>query len=175
MTEMLLYTVFQTDWGHFGLAGTTRGLVCSHLPARDSETVRMNPAGHSAQAEFSAGLFKPLQEQIKAYFQGISTNFNTHIDLLLDGFKPFEKAVLRACRTIKFGQKVTYKQLATIADYPCAARAAANVMAKNPLPLIVPCHRVIKSNGQIGGFSATTDAATKAKLLELEHIYPTRV
>lgn len=87
---------------------------------------------------------------------------------ILPKFTPFAVAVLTACKTIEFGKTATYAQLANMAGSPKAARAVGNVMAKNPLPLIIPCHRVLKTNGQLGGFSAPGGTKIKKKMLELE-------
>jgi len=87
---------------------------------------------------------------------------------ILPGFSLFTATVLAACRNVKFGQTTTYGQLARIAGHPKAARPVGRIMAKNPLPLIIPCHRVLTSNGQLGGFSAPGGKRLKKKMLELE-------
>ncbi len=80
----------------------------------------------------------------------------------------FTNQVLTACRDIRFGQTISYGRLAQKIDRPAAARATGCALAKNPLPLIIPCHRVVRSDGKIGGFSAIGGTNLKAKLLELE-------
>ena len=92
--------------------------------------------------------------------------------LLVNGFSLFAAKVLTACRTIKFGQTTTYGQLAKMAGSPKAARAVAGVMAKNPLPLIIPCHRVLQANNKLGGFSAPGGIELKKSMLELESHAP---
>ena len=89
---------------------------------------------------------------------------------MVHGLSEFAKSVLTACRAIKFGQTISYLGLAEKAGHPTAARAVGNVMAKNPLPLIVPCHRVLNADGRAGGFSATGGISLKKKMLELEHL-----
>ena len=75
---------------------------------------------------------------------------------------------MTACRDIRFGQTVSYGRLAEMAGKPGAARAVGRALAKNPLPLIIPCHRVICANGKIGGFSAPGGVTLKKRLLQLE-------
>jgi methylated-DNA-[protein]-cysteine S-methyltransferase len=88
--------------------------------------------------------------------------------ILLEGFSRFARRVLAACRQIRLGEVVTYSGLARKTGRQAAARAVGNALAKNPLPLIIPCHRVIRSDGRIGGFSGPGGATMKKRLLELE-------
>jgi len=113
-------------------------------------------------------LFKTAQEQITAYFDGDCVNFSPDIPVVLDDLSRFSRLVLTACRNIRFGQTTSYSGLAKKLGRPGTARAVGGALAKNPLPLIIPCHRVIRSNGKIGGFSAPGGTNLKAKLLELE-------
>ncbi len=82
---------------------------------------------------------------------------------------PFQKRVTAACRRIPRGQVLTYGQLATMAGSPGASRAVGTVMAQNRFPLVIPCHRVVASNG-LGGFSAAGGQGLKQKLLSLEGV-----
>jgi len=118
--------------------------------------------------EFDKNLFKTLQEQITAYFEGAYVNFSQDIPIMLDGFSSFARLVLTICRDIKFGQKISYSALAKRSDQPNSARAIGSVLAKNPLPLLIPCHRVIRSDGKVGGFSAPGGKNLKEKLLNHE-------
>jgi len=77
----------------------------------------------------------------------------------------FQKAVWSEINKISYGRTKSYKEIATILGKPRAARAVANACGKNPTPIIRPCHRVIRSNGDIGGYSAPGGAITKKKLL----------
>ncbi len=75
---------------------------------------------------------------------------------------------MAACRRIPWGQTRSYAQLAAVAGRPGAARAVGSVMAKNRVPLVVPCHRVIASSGQLGGYSAPQGLSLKRRLLAME-------
>jgi methylated-DNA-[protein]-cysteine S-methyltransferase len=80
----------------------------------------------------------------------------------------FQKQVHEACRAIPWGETLSYGQLATVVGHPGAARAVGTVMSKNRYPLIVPCHRVLGSQGKLGGYSAPSGLAMKRRLLEME-------
>lgn len=86
------------------------------------------------------------------YFKGKKVNFKYKISL--DGFTDFQKKVLKETQKIKYGRTITYKQLAEMINHPRAARAVGSALRKNKLPVIIPCHRVIKSNKKIGEYSA---------------------
>ena len=82
--------------------------------------------------------------------------------------KPFQTKVLKRTLAIPFGQVLTYGQLATELDNPAASRAVGGALAHNPIPIIIPCHRVVAANGRLTGFSAAEGIRTKQWLLELE-------
>jgi methylated-DNA-[protein]-cysteine S-methyltransferase len=88
----------------------------------------------------------------------------------LAGLPPFATRVYRALRRVGPGQTVSYGELARRAGSPRAARAVGQAMARNPLALIVPCHRVLGSQGEPGGFSAAGGTKTKARLLRIEGV-----
>jgi len=165
---LVLYTLFKTKWGYFGLAGTEKGLVRSCLPLVEAERVKAVLLNELTEAEYEKNLFRQLQEQITAYFAGSCVNFGPDVPIRLDGLSVFARRVLRACRQVKFGSTISYGELARKAGHPGAARAVGGVMSKNPLPLIIPCHRVISSDGRIGGFSAQGGTRLKNRLLQFE-------
>lgn len=165
---MIRFSVFKTSWGYFGLAGAEAGLLRTCLPADSPEQVRTSLLSGLPKAQYTPQLFAALQKQIIRYFEGQDVDFLADIPVVLDGFSPFARAVLNACRDVTFGRTTTYGQLAQKAGSPFAARAVGVVMARNPLPLIIPCHRVVRGDGKIGGFSAPGGAALKNKLLQFE-------
>lgn len=168
MKDAILYTIFKTKWGYFGLAGPEKGLCRVCLPMPTTNLVKKNLLKGLNCFKYEKTAFKPIQKLINAYFKGSYVNFDKQIPLLLQNLSPFAKKILNTCRNIKVGQTITYKQLAFRAGHPNASRAVGRVMAANPLPLIIPCHRVIKSNGQLGGFSAAGGLSTKKKLIDHE-------
>jgi len=168
MQKLAKYVVFKTKWGYFGLAGTESALCRTRLPEPKPEEIKPLLLKNLPAAHFDKTFFKTLQEQIIAYFEGACVNFGPDIPIVLDGCSDFCRAVLTACRAIEFGQTISYAELAKRSGRPNASRAVGNALAGNPLPLIIPCHRVIRSDGKLGGFSAPGGNTTKKKMLELE-------
>ena len=80
----------------------------------------------------------------------------------------FQKSVLSICRKVGYGKTVSYSYLAERVGKPRAIRAAASAIAANPVPLIIPCHRILCKDGKLGGFSAIGGVTTKSRLLRLE-------
>jgi len=109
-----------------------------------------------------------LVERLQAYAEGADVEFDD-VELALDSGSLFRRRVLAACRAIPRGQTRTYGELALAAGAPRAARAVGTAMASNRVAIIVPCHRVVRSGGQLGGYSAPTGRTLKRRLLELEN------
>jgi methylated-DNA-[protein]-cysteine S-methyltransferase len=168
MQKVTKYTIFKTKWGYFGLAGTENGLCRTQLPASKPEKIKSRLLKNLPAARFDKSFCKNLQQQITAYFEGGIIKFSRDVPLILDGFTSFGTSVLRTCRKIELGQTITYGQLAKKAGRPNASRAVGSTLAKNPMPLIIPCHRIIRSDGKLGGFSAPGGISVKKKMLKLE-------
>ena len=168
MQKVIKYTLFETRWGSFGLAGTESALCRACLPGQEPEKTKFRLLKNLSDARFDKTFFKTLQEQITAYFDGARVDFSPKIPIFLDGFGRFSSAVLKVSRGIKFGQTMTYAALAKKVGRPAASRAVGNALARNPLPLIIPCHRVLRSDGKLGGFSAPGGISLKKKMLKLE-------
>ncbi|MDD5063598.1 MAG: methylated-DNA--[protein]-cysteine S-methyltransferase [Phycisphaerae bacterium] len=166
---MIKYTILKTKWGYFGLAATDNGLLRSYLPLAKRESVKSQLLRNFPNSRYDNSLFKKTQQQIIAYFNGVRVDFR-NVPVELSGLGLFAKQVLKACRGIRFGQIVTYGRLAEMAGKPGTARAVGGVMAINPLPLIIPCHRVIRADGCLGGFSAHGGVYLKKKMLNLEAV-----
>jgi O-6-methylguanine DNA methyltransferase len=110
---------------------------------------------------------RQFAERIQAYADGGADQF-LDIPVALDDVTTFQRQVLQQCRRIRYGQTLTYGQLAAKAGYPQSARAVGGVMARNRVPLIIPCHRVVGSSGTLRGYSGCGGIAMKRRLLELE-------
>jgi methylated-DNA-[protein]-cysteine S-methyltransferase len=170
--KTIRYTIFRTRWGHFGICGTEYGLLRTALAGPAPEKVKAMLLKNLPDAKYEKRFFRTAQEQITAYFDGTCINFGKAVPIRLDGFSPFASRVLNACRDTGFGRTVTYGLLAEKAGWPGgAARAVGSVLAKNPLPLIIPCHRVVCANGKIGGFSAPGGIKLKRRLLKHEGVF----
>jgi methylated-DNA-[protein]-cysteine S-methyltransferase len=108
-----------------------------------------------------------LVDDLQRYAAGEPVDFS-NVAIRLDHLTPFGRRIVAACRRIPFGQTRSYGELAALCGSPGAARAVGQVMAKNRYPLIVPCHRVLASDGKLGGFSAPDGLRMKKRLLALE-------
>lgn len=170
MQKVAKYAIFKTKWGHFGLAGTESGLCRTLLPGSNLPAIKAQLLKSLPDAQLDRTLFKALQEQIVAYFEGMHVSFSSDIPLFLDGLADFSRSVLIACRGVGFGQAITYRELAERSGRPTASRAVGGALARNPLPLLIPCHRVIRTDGKMGGFSAPGGIALKKRMLDLERL-----
>ena len=163
------YVIFGTRWGYFGLVANGDTVCRTYLPLPDTNRIHrllLDDIDDSAQKD--KGLMRRLQERIKAYFEGETVDFSTDPAVSLAQRSDFDRAILAACRQIGLGRTTTYSQLSEKVGKPGAARAVGGAMARNPIPLIIPCHRVLRSDGTLGGFSAPGGITVKRKMLELE-------
>lgn len=108
----------------------------------------------------------PVLKQLKDYFLGKRVQFRIQLDL--SNLSPFTRKVLLATKRIPYGKTVTYQELARIIGKPKGSRAVGQALRRNPIPIIIPCHRVIKSNGDLGGFGLGIEL--KKRLLSLEGV-----
>jgi len=168
MQKVTKYVVFETKWGYFGLAGTESGLCRTYLPGPGLATIKSQLLEDFPGARLDRTFWQALQEQIAAYFEGARVDFSPNVPLVLDGVGDFSRCVLTACRNVQFGQVITYRELARRSDQPAASRAVGGALARNPLPLIIPCHRIIRADGKLGGFSAPGGIKLKQRMLDLE-------
>ena len=169
MQKVIKYVIFKTKWGYFGLAGTEYAIYRTQLPGLKPEKIKSLLLKNFHNPQLDKTFLRTLQEQITAYFEGVCVNFRRDVPLALEGLSSFGISVLTTCRDIGFGQTITYGQLAKKSGRPAASRAVGSALAKNPLPLIIPCHRIIRSDGKLGGFSAPGGIILKERMLELEH------
>ena len=161
------YAIFRTQWGWFGILGGEQGLVRTYLPVAHKEGVQSRLLSDFPGAERAKKAFSVLQKLIEDYYEGSAVDFGG-VEICLDGLSEFQQTVFTALRTISYGNTISYNKLAKLANSPRAARAIGTIMAQNPLPLIVPCHRVIKADSTPGQFSSSGGTKTKIRMLELE-------
>ena len=162
------YDTFKTQFGWIGLLSSESGLLRSTLPEDSDETCATLLGLKSDNAARSPDEFSDLRERLLRYFDGADTGFSD-VALDFEDAPAFHRKAWEACRTIPRGETRTYKWLAGMAGSPNAPRAAGQTMARNRIPIIVPCHRVIGSDGSMRGFgSGDTRIDLKRRLLELE-------
>ena len=165
MTRGLHYVIFKTDAGWLGILGSTEGVLRITLPQRSAREVRQLLGDSVAQAGWSPGLFQDLMERLRLYFGGHKVIFPDRLDL---SGTVFQHEVWEATRAIPYGETRSYRWVAEQIGKPKAVRAVGQALGRNPLPVIVPCHRVLASDGGIGGFTGGIE--TKRYLLHLEYI-----
>jgi methylated-DNA-[protein]-cysteine S-methyltransferase len=120
--------------------------------------------GTGAEGADSSPLLREAARQIGEYFDGQRREFSLRLDLA--HLRPFQRGVLLALLQVPYGEVVTYGGLAVLSGCPGAARAVGGAMRGNPLPILIPCHRVLPCSGGLGGFGGRPDL--KRRLLELE-------
>ena len=167
MSEMR-YDIVETQFGWMGLLSSEVGLLRSTLPEESEDRCVSRLGLESGEATRAPSRFADLRDRLVRYFDGYDAGFGD-VALDLDGAPDFHRKAWQACRTIPRGETRTYKWLAVRAGSPNAPRAAGQTMARNRIPIIVPCHRVIGSDGSLRGFgSGDTRIDLKRRLLELE-------
>lgn len=164
--------VFETEAGVCAIGWTDRGVARFVLPTASRSAAERTLAKRWPGSEPGA---PPAEvgatvERVRRYFLGEPVDFaETPLDLA-DG-DPFFVRVYASLREVGWGRTTTYGALAAaLGAPPEAARDVGQAMAKNPTPLIVPCHRVLAAGGKLGGFSAPGGATTKARMLALEGV-----
>jgi len=161
------YAVWTTAWGPMGAAASDAGLVRVVLPHYSrGDLAELLAWEHSGAVEDEAP-FADLIERSRAYFNGRRVDL-ADLPCVLPPARGLCGQVLRACRAIAYGQTTSYGRLAKELGRAEAARAVATCLSKNPLPLVIPCHRVTYSDGRPGGFSAPGGPQQKARMLTLE-------
>ena len=164
----LYYDVFETPLGWMGVLASRKGLRRTTLPQASPDECLALLGREADKAAPSPERFEGVKSRLTLYFRGEPVSFDDEpVDL--DDASPFLRDAWSACRSIPKGATRSYKWLATRAGRPRATRAAGQSMARNRLPIIVPCHRVIASDGGLGGFGkGSSQLDLKRRLLELE-------
>jgi methylated-DNA-[protein]-cysteine S-methyltransferase len=165
------YLLFSTTLGRAGVAWNDRGLIGVELPdaGQGKSLDRLRAAAGSAEpsADPPASWVLSAIARLTRYLDGEDGDLSS-IPLDYASAPPFHRKVYDASRRIGRGQILTYGELAALAGSPLASRAVGQAMSKNPLPILIPCHRVVAAGGKPGGFSAPGGLVTKARLLALE-------
>ena len=123
-------------------------------------------AGFMDNASSTDQVLIQCKQQLIAYLAGTRREFDVPLDR--SAITGFQAEVLRLTSAIPYGEVRTYGELARSMGNPAASRAVGGALARNPLPILIPCHRVLAASGQLTGYSAANGIATKAHLLELE-------
>lgn len=164
------YCLFETAIGPCGIAWSERGLTRLQLPESDrSATEKRLRASAVRPSEAPPAAIGPVIANIQCYMTGRSIDFAAVV-IDLTGIGEFERKVCQAARAIPWGQTLSYGELARQISSPGAARAVGQALSRNPVPIIIPCHRVLAKGHRIGGFSAHGGIFAKERLLALEGV-----
>lgn len=169
--ESLLDVAYATTDSPFGpllLARTPRGLVRVGLPNQDADELLVDLASRvSPRVLESPAELDRARRELDLYFAGKLTDFELPLDWQLS--RDFRRRVLRAIARIPYGQTRSYTEMARSAGNERAVRAAGTACGSNPLPLVVPCHRVLRTGGALGGYGG--GLPMKEGLLQLEGVF----
>ena len=165
--ERVYYADIESPIGSIWAAATEDGLVQVDFPRPEPEFVESLKRKVDAEVIHDPEKFHALGEMMEAYFNGECVVFDLPLDLR---GTEFQKAVWRAIYRIPYGRLSSYGRLAAAVGRPRAARAVGNAVGANPLALVIPCHRVIRSDGSLGGFGGGLNL--KRYLLSIEGVLP---
>ncbi len=171
MDAAMHYCLFDTDLGTCGVAWSERGLTRFQLPEADRRATerRLTLRIPSSRAETPPAQIEKAIAHVQRYMAGERVDFSA-IALDLAGVAPFYIEIYAAARRVGWGETATYGELARRAGAPGAARAVGQAMARNPVAVIIPCHRILASGNKVGGFSAFGGTVSKQRLLGLEGV-----
>jgi methylated-DNA-[protein]-cysteine S-methyltransferase len=159
------YAPVDSPFGPLLAATTKRGLVKLAFPEEDVDGVLERLARHVSPRIVAADAqLDPVRRELDEYFVGRRRGFALPLDWTLVG--PFGRRVLGVTAEIPYGGVLSYAEVAAEAGSPRGSRAAGNALGSNPIPIVVPCHRVLRSGGALGGYGGGLDR--KRFLLELE-------
>jgi methylated-DNA-[protein]-cysteine S-methyltransferase len=154
----------QTAWGWVGIASSPSGLLALTLPELSEERALKPLLERWGEEQGYDDVLDGLKTKLRQYFDGQRVLFDEPLNL--SGATAFQRRVWLAVRDIPYGETRSYSQIARQVGSPKAARAVGQAMATNPLPIVVPCHRVIGNDGDLRGFGGGLDL--KRRMLEME-------
>ena len=157
-----------TPVGPVWVALSERGLVAVELSNEPEYLIRLLPKLGYQQVVSDPKKTGAALKHIREYLNGDRREFEIPIDW--SGLTPFQEKALRATYEIPYGQVTTYGEIASLLGNPKGARAVGRAEATNPMPLVIPCHRVLGADGGLHGYGAGEGIETKAWLLELEGV-----
>jgi len=164
VARKLRYTTFNTALGWVGVLGSAKGLLRTTLPHRSAKEVKQLLGDRVKDAAWSTHFFNDLIQRLRTYFGGHRATFPDKLDLFQA--TPFQREVWEITRLIPYGETRSYTWVAKHLGKAGAMRAVGQALARNPLPIIIPCHRVVANDGKLGGYSEGVEM--KRYLLWLE-------
>lgn len=165
------HSLFKTASGYCAIVFRNKRVCALFLPGQNKTELKSCMFHRFPEATSVAhkSYCQKTIEKIVQYFDGQQPSL-AHIRLDLSDCPPFHQKIYEVLQKTQPGTTVSYKSLADLCDRPKAARAVGQAMAANPIPLLIPCHRVVKTSGELGNFSAVTGVKLKAAMLKLENV-----
>ncbi len=160
------FSVLETDMGAFLLFARENHLSRLDLVASGGADARKQAIAEFPDAVEEPLLFEAASRLLRRYLGGERVEFDIPVDL--HGLRPFTSLVLTEIRHIPYGGLASYGTVARRVGYPKAARAVGRALATNPIPIVIPCHRIIRGDGSLGGFGMGLDM--KVRLLSIEGV-----
>ncbi len=161
------YGVMESPLGDLMIVVTDEGVAdVGYLVNHERDEIFSELEDRGILATQESGQIEPVRDQLREYFAHRRKDFALPVDLF--GVTPFTRDVLRATVDVPFGEVRTYQGIASAIGRPSASRAVGNALGRNPIPVIVPCHRVIRSDGSMGWY--TGGAHIKERLLDIEGV-----
>ncbi len=164
----MYYALYKQGWWHLLLVASEKGL-CRVRFLRSEEPrllVKKYEEQYGAELTSNDRFFHAWRQAFNKYFSGTETEFDLPTDIDRGTF--FQKKVWKSLSRLAYGTTTTYGRLADAIGHPKACRAVGNANSANPLPIVIPCHRVVAAGNKLGGYGA--GAAIKKRLLDLEGV-----
>jgi len=162
------YSIFKTTIGWCGLVNAKKGALRILIGYPKQKQLLMQILHEFGTNVIKAPATGDIVEKIKRYLSGERVFFNCAIDWSY--LSPFQRKVFKLAMKVSYGTIERYGNLARKAGCPSGSRAVGRVLSKNPFPLVIPCHRIVRGDGTLGGFSAGGGIKLKRKLLKLEGV-----
>jgi methylated-DNA-[protein]-cysteine S-methyltransferase len=171
LSKISEFALFDTTFGACAIAWCETGVTAIQLPeaSRTATAGRIKRSGARAASEAPPSEIADVIAGLRRYFDGDEVDFSG-VGLDLGGVSDPFRRIYDEARRIRWGETVTYGVLASRVGSPGSARVVGQAMAKNPMPIIIPCHRVLASGDRLGGFSAHGGTVQKERLLVLERV-----
>ncbi len=165
---MIREAIFKTEWGWCGVVVGRGGILQVILPDERKDLVRARIRSRYPDAQEGGKGTEGVQRALKRYFVGKRVDFDFPLDL--SSYSDFQRRVWEVARTIPYGEVRSYQWVSSKLGNPRGGRAVGSALGRNPVPVIVPCHRVIRADGKLGGFSGPGGIKLKRKMLALEGV-----
>lgn len=165
--EYLTAAALPTSWGWAAVLASPKGLQRLSWPQADERSA-WEALGAPPNATPDLAFGAALAERLERYFAGEGLSWDQKLD---PRGTPFQQAVWAATSAIPSGERRTYGEIARAIGRPRSARAVGQALRANPIPLLIPCHRVVGSDGSLCGYGGPDGVALKARLLELERAF----